>query len=504
MAGRNNNNNDMNEVVRQLAIVAQQLAERNNNNNPDLAGELFKQIAQSKPPTYQGEPDPTVLENWLIEFDKLFVVIACPNESKVSIAAYYLRGEADLKWQQNEQAVRALPKFRWNVFKEQVRDKLYPIFLQKQKADEFLELKMGSMSVTEYYTKFIELSRFTEGTVATDRQKARRFERGLPLSLQRKLSGQVFYNLDELAYEYFSKNKGGQGNNQFKGSGQNWNQQKGGQGSNGNQVNKGTQFQNGNKNTNSGNTQVKGGTPGKLIVMGSRKAYVARDVITGTCSINSVSVKVLFYFGATYSFISKAMLPKLSHCLKIVEDIDIPIELPNEGVVHCTRVYKDVPIKIKGKEFLSNLIEFELGYLEIIPGMDWLCRYHAEIRCQTQKLHLKTTQGEIVTHWRHGKPKHTKIIFVVKLAKYMKKGNLIYFYSVRNLEYEEPSKLEDTEIVREFLDVFPKEIPSMPPKRTIDLVPGTAPISKASYRMVPTDMSELKSQSQDLLEKGYI
>ncbi|XP_021743399.1 uncharacterized protein LOC110709485 [Chenopodium quinoa] len=198
MAKRNNNNNDLNEVVKQLADVAQQLAERNNNNNPNPAGELFKKIAQSKPPTYQGEPDSTVLGNWSREFDKLFVAVACPNESKVSSVAYYLRGEADLWRQQNEQAERALPNFGWNVFKEQVRDKFYPIFLQKHKADEFLELNMGTMSVTEYYIKFIELSRFAEDTVATDRQKARRFEKGLPLSLQRKLSGQVFDNLDEL------------------------------------------------------------------------------------------------------------------------------------------------------------------------------------------------------------------------------------------------------------------------------------------------------------------
>ena len=48
----------------------------------------------------------------------------------------------------------------------------------------------------------------------------------------------------------------------------------------------------------------------------------------------------------------------------------------------------------------------------------------------------------------------------------------------------------------------------MPPKReidfTIDLVPGTAPISKAPYRMAPAEMGELKEQLQDLLDKGYI
>ncbi|XP_021770608.1 uncharacterized protein LOC110734767 [Chenopodium quinoa] len=160
MAGGSGNNNDggeLSEVVRQLAAVAQQLA-RNSTNNLDAQGELFKKVAQSKPPTYQGEPDPTILENLLREFEKLFGAVRCPENSKVSCATYYLRGEADLWWQQNEATIKALLGFNWTMFQGKVRDKFYPSFLQKQKAEEFSNLAMGNMSVTIYYTKFIELS----------------------------------------------------------------------------------------------------------------------------------------------------------------------------------------------------------------------------------------------------------------------------------------------------------------------------------------------------------
>ena len=58
------------------------------------------------------------------------------------------------------------------------------------------------------------------------------------------------------------------------------------------------------------------------------------------------------------------------------------------------------------------------------------------------------------------------------------------------------------------MDVFPEEIPNMPPQReidfTINLVPGMGPISKAPYRRAPKEMEELKSQLEELLEKGYI
>ncbi|KAJ8771140.1 hypothetical protein K2173_023465 [Erythroxylum novogranatense] len=69
-------------------------------------------------------------------------------------------------------------------------------------------------------------------------------------------------------------------------------------------------------------------------------------------------------------------------------------------------------------------------------------------------------------------------------------------------------KLEDFPIVREFPDVFPDELPGLPPVReiefAIDLIPGTAPISIPPYRMAPAELRELKEQLEELLEKGYV
>jgi hypothetical protein len=69
-------------------------------------------------------------------------------------------------------------------------------------------------------------------------------------------------------------------------------------------------------------------------------------------------------------------------------------------------------------------------------------------------------------------------------------------------------KLEDIHVIREFLDVFPNDLPGMPPERAIEfkieLQPGIAPISKAPYKMSPVELKELKIQLQGLLDKGYI
>jgi hypothetical protein len=65
-------------------------------------------------------------------------------------------------------------------------------------------------------------------------------------------------------------------------------------------------------------------------------------------------------------------------------------------------------------------------------------------------------------------------------------------------------KLEDIHVVQEFSDLFPDDLPRMPPERVIELQPGTALIAKSLYRMTPVELKELKIQLQGLLDKGYI
>ena len=63
-------------------------------------------------------------------------------------------------------------------------------------------------------------------------------------------------------------------------------------------------------------------------------------------------------------------------------------------------------------------------------------------------------------------------------------------------------------MVKEFPDVFPEDLPGLPPQRQvefrIDLVPGAAPVAKAPYRLAPAEMQELSTQLQELLDKGFI
>ncbi|XP_056696332.1 uncharacterized protein [Spinacia oleracea] len=186
------NNNDLAAAIRLLAEkLTQERTER-----PDSTGEMFERLSKVKPPYFKGQADPTFLENWIREFEKLFEAVSCPGSMRVSQAVLYLKDEADLWWKENGTRLSAVEGFNWDSFIVALRGKFYPPFMRKQKAQEFINLRMGNMTIAEYYSKFIALSRFAPEVVATEELKAQRFEQGLTDEIQLGLGGETFTSLD--------------------------------------------------------------------------------------------------------------------------------------------------------------------------------------------------------------------------------------------------------------------------------------------------------------------
>lgn len=72
---------------------------------------------------------------------------------------------------------------------------------------------------------------------------------------------------------------------------------------------------------------------------------------------------------------------------------------------------------------------------------------------------------------------------------------------------EKKGNLEEVSIVCEFPNVFPGDLPDVPPERQVefrtDLVPGAAPLAKTPYLLAPLEMQELSNQLQELMDKGF-
>ncbi|KAL0553902.1 hypothetical protein IC582_007806 [Cucumis melo] len=99
------------------------------------------------------------------------------------------------------------------------------------------------------------------------------------------------------------------------------------------------------------------------------------------------------------------------------------------------------------------------------------------------------------------------LILDLKVEKLLREGCTTFLAHVIVVQTEK-MKPEDVPVVKEFLDVFPDDLSGLPPNReiefTIELLPGTAPISQAPYGMAPNELKELKMQLQELVDKGYI
>ncbi|XP_021771795.1 uncharacterized protein LOC110735930 [Chenopodium quinoa] len=209
---------------------------------------------------------------------------------------------------------------------------------------------------------------------------------------------------------------------------------------------------------------------------------------------------------ASHSFISKRVVGSLR--LGSPESVSLDVSIPPGKVRNCSKLFRSLPLSIYGVVFLSDFIEFYLKDLDVILGMDWLGKYEAKIDYAGEKVTLNSPSKTRVTYKKEGKNSWLRLISAMQLQKFVKKGYPLFMCSVQEVGSEEEKSKGSIPVIEEFPDVFPDEILGMPPVRdvefTINLVPVTGPISKAPYRMSSAEMKELKTQLEDLLEKGYI
>ncbi|GJT15308.1 reverse transcriptase domain-containing protein [Tanacetum coccineum] len=119
----------------------------------------------------------------------------------------------------------------------------------------------------------------------------------------------------------------------------------------------------------------------------------------------------------------------------------------------CTLTLLNQPFEI-------DLMSIKLGSFDVVIGMDWLSKYHARIICDEKVVHIPI-KGE------------TLIIRVME-------------------KKSDKKRLEDIPVVRDFPEVFPEDLPGLPPVHQvefqIDLIPGAAPVARAPYRLAPSEM----------------
>ncbi|GJT54462.1 putative reverse transcriptase domain-containing protein [Tanacetum coccineum] len=155
------------------------------------------------------------------------------------------------------------------------------------------------------------------------------------------------------------------------------------------------------------------------------------------------------------------------------------VELADGRIIGLNTILKGCTLNFLNHQFNVNLMPVELGSFDAIIIVGNVTRLN--------------------------------IISCTKMQKYMEKGFPIFLAHVTTKEVEDKSekkRLEDVPIVQDFPEVFPEDLPGLPPTRQvefqIDLVPGAAPVARAPYRLAPSEMKELSEQLKELSDKGFI
>eukprot|EP00253_Pinus_taeda_P035679 PITA_35679 len=170
---------------------------------------------------------------------------------------------------------------------------------------------------------------------------------------------------------------------------------------------------------------------------------------------------------------------------------------------------KDCSFTIAGQPVTADLNVLPLGSYDILIGMDWLEKHWSLVDCKTKVIYFKDSLGNKKEMQGIKRPVQVRPITANQLVKCVWKGCQIYAIQVGYADSKDKATiLNNIPVIQEFTDVFPEEIPGLPPKRnidfTIELVPGAAPVSRAPYRMSVPELTELKMQLQELLDKNYI
>jgi hypothetical protein len=145
----------------------------------------FEKFLKLDPPTFSSGVDPDAAEYWVSEIERVFEVLSVPDEKKTLFGSFRLKDEARIWWDTTRRMrFLGLSVVPWETFKKAFLDNYFPPHVREKKKIEFLELCQGNLTLSEYVAKFQQLERHCPNLFEDERERARKFIRGLKEGLR--------------------------------------------------------------------------------------------------------------------------------------------------------------------------------------------------------------------------------------------------------------------------------------------------------------------------------
>ncbi|KAL0559551.1 hypothetical protein IC582_004165 [Cucumis melo] len=457
---------------------------------------------------------------WLSSLETIFRYMKCPEDQKVQCAVFMLTDRGTAWWETTERMLGGdVSQITWQQFKESFYAKFFSASLRDAKRQEFLNLEQGDRTVEQPATHADALrlavdlslqeranSSKTAGRGSTSGQKRKAEQQPVPVPQRNFRSGGEFRSFQQKPFEAGEAARGKPlcttcGKHQLG------------------RCLFGTRTcfkcrQEGHTADRcplrlTGIAQNQGaGAPhqGRVFATNRTEAEKAGTVVTGTLPVLGHYALVLFDSGSSHSFISSAFV---SHARLEVEPLHhvLSVSTPSGECMLSKEKVKACQIEIAGHVIEVTLIVLDMLDFDVILGMDWLAANHASIDCSRKEVTFNPPSMASFKFKGGGSKSLPQVISAIRASKLLSQGTWGILASVVDTREVDVS-LSSEPVVRDYPDVFPEELPGLPPHRevefAIELEPGTVPISRAPYRMAPAELKELKVQLQELLDKGLI
>ncbi|KAL5552945.1 hypothetical protein UlMin_040346 [Ulmus minor] len=504
------------EMVRTQAAQIEQLLQAQNNHMPltpqstmNSVEPLYERFRKQGPPTFEGSNDPLAAEEWLRNIERILDFMKLSDQERIMCATYKLTKDARYWWEVTGQT-KDLETLSWTEFVQMFNRKYFNPTMLLSKEAEFNNIQQGNMTVDEAVLRFDRLARLCSHLVPTDKERTRRLIAMLrPEIANTVTSGATGPESSAECIEWaqrseFNLMKATVANisgtmtqpvvitpNNFQ---QQYSKPNNWRSGNSNRP----QGQNHGRNKNFNNKRRWASNNHQQTQLG----YSPRPQPQNCPKCGKVHPGV-----STHSFVSPAFTERSDRVIDKIEGVFTTM-LPSGAVMLSNKWLRDMPIIVDDRELNVNLVVLEMHDYDVILGMDWLSKYNAKIDCHKKRVSFELTKGQKFAFQGEKKRSRTPFLSSLKAGKLLKQGCMGYLVNMLDTTMKLTTQPEDVPIVKEFLDVFPEDLPGIPPDREIefkiDLLPGTAPISKAPYRMAPAELRELHMQLQDLIKKQFI